>query len=381
MNDPTIETIDVSALEFDPSNPRLPEALHNANDEDVMRFMMEEANIPELMMSIGQKGYFWGEPLLAVPSTLPGKYMVVEGNRRLTCLKLLQENIEPPMMGATVRTIRDQAKYKPNKVPTLIFERREDILSYLGYRHITGIKEWGALAKARYLRQLRESLDIQNLPNGEAHKILAKQIGSRSANVAKMLAGLSLLDRAESDGILSGLRLNREDIPFSLLTTGIGWESIASFIGLESPRDVDQAYVNTENLREFFSWTFFKQDGIKTRLGESRNFEKLARIVSSAPALAALRRGNSILVADTLTSGPLEALKANIQSAISSITNARSCLKFYPDIGEEDLSYASELEAEIIGLNASMQALLKRKENQRLRSELDAKRNLEDGTE
>ncbi len=46
------------------------------------------------MLSIGQQGYFPGEPLLAVKSN--GNYIVVEGNRRLAAVKLLNGDLLPP---------------------------------------------------------------------------------------------------------------------------------------------------------------------------------------------------------------------------------------------------------------------------------------------
>src|SRR5256886_5857908 len=51
-------------------------------------WMLDNANIIELMNSIGEQGFFVGEPLVVIPSkTITGKYEVVEGNRRLTAVR------------------------------------------------------------------------------------------------------------------------------------------------------------------------------------------------------------------------------------------------------------------------------------------------------
>ena len=85
----TIQWVDLERLKFDPQNPRLPEHLKGAEDEDaVIEWMLSSGAIVELMGSIGETGYFPGEPLLAVDAP-DGAYYVVEGNRRLTAVKLL----------------------------------------------------------------------------------------------------------------------------------------------------------------------------------------------------------------------------------------------------------------------------------------------------
>ena len=64
--------------------------------------------------------------------------------------------------------------YKPTQLPVLKFKERNEILDYLGYRHITGIKQWSSLAKAKYLKELRERKPDMSF------KELAKSIGSRA---------------------------------------------------------------------------------------------------------------------------------------------------------------------------------------------------------
>lgn len=46
------------------------------------------------------------------------------------------------------------SKNAPSVAPCIIYDNEADIIDYLGYRHITGVKDWGALEKARYLDRL-----------------------------------------------------------------------------------------------------------------------------------------------------------------------------------------------------------------------------------
>ncbi len=91
MTQNVIEYFPYEQLEFDKDNPRLPHSVVNSNNEgDVIDWMLKDASIIELMGSIGEKGFFAGEPLLGIQHPeIPEKYIIVEGNRRLTAVKLL----------------------------------------------------------------------------------------------------------------------------------------------------------------------------------------------------------------------------------------------------------------------------------------------------
>lgn len=343
----------LSELHFDPENPRLPQKLKNATEQDVLSYLLLECNLIELMQSIGEQGYFSGEPLLVVPRK-QGGYEVVEGNRRLGALKLLQP-ITPPLMPKQVEIARESAKHKPNeKIPVIEFTSREDILTYLGYRHITGIKEWNAIAKARYLRQLRKRYSADHV---EAHKALAREIGSRSPYVAKLLTGLTLVERARDTGILGKLRIEEDEISFSLLTTAIGYEQICKFIGLSNSTDVDAENIKSHEFEELFTWIFDKTHGT-SKLGDSRNLDKLARIVSNEKAVTELRRGSNLEQADLFTNGPLESIRNLMHEVENKVTNAQSMLSMADGFTTDDLTQSDRIRKACIALHSSIQALI-----------------------
>lgn len=357
---PILNQVKVKNLRFDPDNPRLPDKLKHSDDASVLTYFLKECNLVELMLSISEKDYFAGEPLMVVANPDQGTYTVVEGNRRLGALKLLSGEIDAPVMPIAVAQILQTAKFAPKEVPVLIFDARDEILSYLGYRHITGIKEWDALAKARYLVQLRA---LHDEDHEKAHKALAKEIGSKSTYVAKLLTGYELLQRAEDAGILKRLKVAADDLPFSLLTTGIGWESIASFIGLNSGSDVEMKNLKIIELEEFFKWVFDKSSSPHTVLGESRNFPKLARIVANPGALDMLRRGESIDNADLLTSGPLEAIRDYMSRAENAIKIAQQTLNITEGLSKADLEQAQRLRKASAAFHSSVEGALKDIEN------------------
>ena len=348
-----VKELDLQELHFDPLNPRLPSSLRDADEEPVLRYLLLEANLVELMQSIGEKGYFDGEPLLVVPRPAPEEgYWVVEGNRRLGALKLLTSDDAAPIKPREVQLVREAAAFKPTKIPALEFPNREDILGYLGYRHITGIKQWSPLAKARYLKQLRAQYDEDHVA---AHKALARTIGSKSTNVAKLLVGYALLEHARDTGILSEIKQEEDDLEFSLLTTGIGYEGIQKLIGLSGIADVELAGLKNDEFEEFFKWVFDRRGG-STVLGESRKFKELNQIVVHADALAAVRRGESIDTAFLYTSGPLEALRKFMMEAEKSLKAAQETSTHATGIEEADVTFSHRLSRAAQNLHLSLKA-------------------------
>jgi hypothetical protein len=351
---PKMHNVQLKDLHFDPDNPRLPSHLRHAPETEVLQYLLLECNLIELMLSIGEQNFFIGEPILVVPRNAGG-YIVVEGNRRLGSLKLLQPGVISSVMPTQVSKAQAGAKFHPTNIPVLEFKAREEILTYLGYRHITGIKEWDSLAKARYLRQLRLQHGSDHV---EAHKILAREIGSKAPTVAKLLTGLTLLEKARDTKVLSDLKLREEDIPFSLLTTGIGYENICKFIGLGGSSDVEANNIKQVEFKEFFTWVFAKVSGSVTVLGESRNFDKLARIVANDQALQELRRGAPIENADLYTSGPLEAVRKLMLEAENRINSAQAGLSFADGFDSSDVAQSDRLKKAAAALHGALHGLV-----------------------
>ena len=239
MTQRNIIYVDVSELHFDPHNPRF--GIYNSviEENDIIQKMIDEESVYELVISIADQDYFPGEPLLVYEDE--GEKKVAEGNRRLAALKILNGHFQkiPKNLQETV----DGAKYIPSKVPCIVFNNRKDIIHYLGYRHITGVKSWGALEKAIYLKQLKDDLidTYPDLTENELHTKLGREIGSRRNTVARSLAALGIYNSAKGGlGKFHDLqRVTVDEVDFSLIYTAISYENIWSFLGLESSTDTN----------------------------------------------------------------------------------------------------------------------------------------------
>ncbi|WDM88200.1 ParB N-terminal domain-containing protein [Pseudomonas asiatica] len=314
-----VHTIATSLLRFDPENPRFYRLSKKTNDAAVVEEMLDDESVQDIMLSIGQKGYFPGEPLLVVGPAADGTYIVVEGNRRLTATKLLNGELSPPARRAkSVGTIRSEAIVPaPLELPCLVYTERKLVLRYLGYRHITGIKEWDSLSKAKYLYQLKEEF-YSDQPQNIQFRSLAKDIGSRPDYVSQLLTALNLYTYAEEEKFFN-LSVNADAVEFSYITTALNYRNICQWLGLDGKSDAEMPGLKADKLKKLFSWMFVRDASGYTALGETRNLSEIAEIVANSDAEKILDETGRRSEAYLYTDGPLEALSRAIDEAQSKL--------------------------------------------------------------
>ena len=317
------EMIEIARLEFDRLNPRLPSNLTESSQEVILQWMVNDGGIADLMSSIGEQGYFNGEPLLVVPNDAYN-FTVVEGNRRLAALKLLQNPEQLEERRNSLVSIAKEAIHKPVDVSCMVYNTRNEILNYLGYRHVTGIKSWGPLAKARYLQLLSEN--YSNRDDKATYQMLAKSIGSRADYVKRSLAGLKLYDEIEERDYYGIQGLNESVLSFSLITTALANSNIVHFLGLEDSGDIQQENLDRGHLEELTRWIFERKDG-RTPLGESRHFRDLNKVVASEVALREFRQGRTLDDALVFTDAPVESFRTLLRTAINTLEGAQRQLR------------------------------------------------------
>lgn len=338
----SITPVATESLRFDPDNPRFYRlGRGDISEVSIIEEMIDDEGLLDLMRSIGEQGYFQGEPLLVVEEG--GRYVVIEGNRRLAAVKLLKDEIQaPPRRAQSVRQIINEAQIPPgDSLPCIIYPSRQDVLRYLGYRHITGIKEWDSLSKARYLARVRDTF-YSGLQIPAQMKSLANDIGSRSDYVAQLLAALNLYNTAE-DGGFFGLRMSQNDVEFSYLTTALSYSNVTDWLGLENRKDTVQAKLNRDHLKELFAWMFVQDQQGRTILGESRKLKELAAVIGSKSGLVSLRKDGDLSTAFLFSEGPLEALSSALESAIKHTRTAWELLLETPEITAVHEGLADEL--------------------------------------
>jgi len=241
----------------------------------------------------------------------------------------------------TISKISEEATHKPGQIPALIYNNRKEILNYLGYRHITGIKEWDPLQKARYLEQLADSLSIDN--EAELHESLAKTIGSKRYYVAQLLTGLNIYRKIKEQEYFDIEDLDEEQIDFSLLTTSLNYSSLSNFLELNSNRDPSLTGLNLDKLETFTNWLFKKNASGKTRVGESRNLKLLSKIVEFDKALEKFEDGDPLEEAVKYTDQPDEIFSISIREAKRELKNANEYIHMVKNPKTHDHEILSEI--------------------------------------
>jgi ParB-like nuclease domain len=315
-----IQIIATNRLQFDPQNPRFYRLNDATSVQAVVEEMFDDESVQDLMLSIGSKGYFAGEPLL-VAQNGDGTFVVVEGNRRLAATKLLNGELQPPSRrSAMVAQLRQEVSVAPPmELPCLLYQDRKDVLRYLGYRHITGVRPWDSLSKAKYLFQLRAAFHSK-LERDVQLKSLAADIGSRPDYVAQLLTALQLyMIASEQKPAFFGLPVRAEDIEFSYITTALNYRNIVSWLGLADKGDYEMLGLKTEELKNAFGWMFSKNQIGQTVVGESRRLSMLAEIVRSPEATVKLVETSNLEEAFLYTNGPQAALEQALDQAIDRV--------------------------------------------------------------
>lgn len=308
-----IENIELDKLELDTSNPRLPEVVERTQTR-MLQYIAMTTSIEDLMSAIAQNGFFPGEPLVVVERD-DGKYVVVEGNRRLTAVKLIHSPIECGRPSARMLEISAEAHASGKistllKLPVIVRKTREEILPYLGFRHITGVKQWEPLAKARYIEQLFNLTNVNDDPNTRYFSV-ARAIGSRKDHIKRNLDALAVYKILEENGFYDIASLDEESIKFSILSTALADDRIGKFVGIfrnsfsddsESTHPIiNSSAINRIAAEELTRWLYEKDEKNKTRVGESRNIRELAAVIESPKALLEFRNGADLKVAYQLT--------------------------------------------------------------------------------
>lgn len=347
---PKYEEIELGDLKLDSSNPRLPKSYHGKTEEEILEYMLLDASLIELMIAIGTNGFFPGEQLLVVQDK-DGKYKVIEGNRRLSAVKLLSNPNLARVQKIKIDKVLEEVKHKPTSIPCLVFETENEIHNYLGYRHITGIKEWKLLEKARYLDGLR----VQSYPDydiNSASREIAKIIGSRMDYVRRVLVGFEVYKKIEDEKFYRIRDLDDTTFHFNYIADSLNKANITSFLGVDFTAENPYENINVTNLKTWTKWLFEKNDQNRTRLiGTSGDLSKLNKIIGvEAAFIGFAEKGLDLEKAYELTDDLSDIFRDAIKKSLLYLEQADAIVhritNFYQDM-EDDLASVRRLAIKI----------------------------------
>ncbi len=330
--------LNYKALFLDKNNPRLPKSLHNSRESKIIDYLLLAAATLELMQAIGENDFFIGEQLLVVKSE-NNRFKVVEGNRRLTAVKLLNDYRLASVKKNLVKRVFDEKKFTPTNIPCLVFDKEDDIRKYLGFRHITGIKTWALSEKANFLSQLKET-HFKETFFTESCRGLAKIIGSRKDYVERLLVAYEIYKIVENEAFYRIRDLDDTSFYVGYLSDSLTRTNIADFLGIKLNTEHPVENINKINLKELIHWFFEKNDQNQTRLkGKSSDLNALNKVLKNKPALKTFREGTQLYKALELTEATdnifRDSVKKSLENLEMSDRMVHKVKKFYSDANDD----------------------------------------------
>lgn len=328
-----LQYVHVENLLLDAENPRLGrDKRKQVLSQDDLLKEMSKWTLDELVDSFAQSGGFWTQDALIavaqkVDGTPIGKFTVVEGNRRLAAVKLLYDAVRGKDDTPKWLAERLEAYKLPEddplftNLPMFEADQRDDVSAYLGFRHVTGIKEWKPAEKAEFIADLIDR-------KGLSYKEAAKQIGSRSDVVRQNYVAFKMLLQMEE---IEGFDWSEVENRFSLLFLSIRSSGTRDFLGVElagtEPTKTQPIPTGKkDNAKNFADWLFGSKEK-KPVVRDSRNVDRFGEILAEPRAVKYLQETErpdfetaySFTESNDLVCASLEEAARNIRIALSDL--------------------------------------------------------------
>lgn len=290
---PVIDYLTVSDLFLDPANTRLGRSIAGLNlpQKDILD-VMRDWSLGELAESFLTSGFWPQEPLIAVKEELYGeqRYVVVDGNRRLAALKYIKATVDgnsPSKYWTNFVKAHKPLEGLFDSVPYIEVANRSDMSAYLGFRHVTGSKEWRTAEKAQYIAKLIEEDRL-------SYEDVRRKIGGKTPIVRHYyIAHRLLLQMQDQEGVAMGNVENK----FSALFLSLRTQGVQSYlhIDVKAPPDKAMMPVPTAQLHKLvhYSKWLFGDENSPPLFTDPQNIDNFGKILESQDAVDYLERTDS----------------------------------------------------------------------------------------
>ena len=343
------QTVSLGNLYLDPNNFRFvdnpeyrPVAAEDVFKVEVQRLAQtlvagkSQEHIQDLIASIKENGWLDIDPIL-VEKRQSGKFLVVEGNRRVATLKHLQRQYQD---GATRLGKLDVALF--SKVPVVLYEAADERqhMVMMGLHHISGKRRWPAINRALALKKLQEQFD------GNADAV-CRALGISKQDFNRSVRALSLVDAYKESDYGDQFKADQ----YTLFREVLGRPAIREWLDWN-----DETSVATQrnNLDRLFNWMsevvdVKEDDAGNGDLGSESgpvittpgHIRELVKVIEDPVALSKLDETRSLQEA-TLSSDLL--VKTEIDRAFSACNDGITKLdRQFRDLEPEDLDRVEHL--------------------------------------
>jgi hypothetical protein len=295
--------LELQDLLLDPNNPRFSELGEESKIIPEPRYAEEKIqsitfdrmkshtfNVSELKDTIKAVGFLPMDRIVVrrwKSNTLGSrqKYVVIEGNRRVTALKWLLQ-----LHDAGKETLDEEQINNYSNLNCLLlgdeFVNDSAILILPGLRHVSGIKEWGAYQKAKTIYELRNS----GLTAQEAAQSLG--LSTRASNQAyRCFLALEAMKANEEYGEFAEPKMYsyfEEIFKKPDVKTWLNWNELSN------------EFENSAGIMRFYSWMVPNNEegdsDATPKLPEAKSVRDLSQIINDEEAMAVFEAPNGTLV-------------------------------------------------------------------------------------
>jgi hypothetical protein len=149
--------IRVVDINLDPENPRIPPTPALLSELELIHLFCRHYQTYELAKSIAEDGYFPDERIVVVEKD--EKYIVLEGNRRISSLKILNNpDLAPDEMKSKFQKIAETVDKKIiSKCDAIVAPNRTVATKLILEKHTqSSVLKWSPVMKAEFYRKLNE---------------------------------------------------------------------------------------------------------------------------------------------------------------------------------------------------------------------------------
>lgn len=311
-------TVDYRALGElypDSENPRLPAGIKGQlAGDDLLIYLADTFDPLIIAESIARYGYFASEPMIVCRED--GRWIVLEGNRRLTALLgLARPALRAQFDDRGWRTLHPNAEIdEDTRVPVLVADAREDADAVIGFRHIGQAMAWKPLQRAQFIAHL---IDVR----GHSFDVVADTVGEEEDSVRMLYRNQSVLVSARDLGRSDVFELGQQR--FGTYTAALNRNALREFVGVAPVAEVTERVPQLpeprlRDLVELFSW-LYGLDGERKVIRESRELSMLAAVVRRPDALSELRRTRDLDEAYAMTPAPAGSFLRQLGIAVGNL--------------------------------------------------------------
>lgn len=350
--DPQISQVRPADLKFDLRNFRMG-GVDLGSEREVVSQLVEDYDVDELVLSILTAGWLDYEPLIAERDNT-----VIEGNRRLAALRLIEDERLRKQVGYRLPTVIPvHANAHPETVSVRYASSREAAYVYVGFKHINGPFKWDALAKAKFAAEW--------VAQGHDIVLVSRTLGDSHNTVLRLVNGWNVLQRARAEGFESSDATTSAPFPISHLYTALTRPAIRSFLGIDAPARavIEPETIKAEkvgNLLQLMNWLYGQRSRAQPSLIRTQNPDlgTLSRVVAHDSARDELIANRDLDAAADLLTPSNERFEIILRQAARGCEEALAGSKDY-DGSPTMLEIVNNMGKTILALRQAMQSMLK----------------------